>query len=259
MVGLGLFIGLSVNSSWTWPESISTEPGRPSQPTSSGPEPSVAAPVGVAESAFLPAQAAPEGQAMMSDGDRPPSIPSIGVSDQMLPPSPVFSANVSGVVTKPAQLLGPQTPSWPASAAEGATTRANQKESGSLSPGKMPLGAPAGSRAGASSASLEPPPASAPNSSGGRTNFLEFPAEPTPVGGSSGVAPGVDQSRAGASSSQARSSVEYRVLSVPVEGVAMVQTDPQKSVRPIRVGERLPDGSVLKRADVATGKVETSR
>lgn len=236
--------------------SASSDHAPPSQLTRIGPEPSSPELVGAAAPTLLPVQAASEGQAMMVDGGLPASMPSIALAARMPPPPSAFSATASAPAAQPAPLLGPG-PSRPSSAEP--TSRADPSEPSSLSIGKMPFGAPAGLSAGESSARAGPSPGITSDSSGGRTSFLEFPTEATPVGGSRNVASGLDQSQAGGPSSQTRSSVEYRVLSVPVEGVALVQTDPQKSVRPIRVGERLPDGSVLKRADVATGKVETSR
>lgn len=48
------------------------------------------------------------------------------------------------------------------------------------------------------------------------------------------------------------------VLSVPMDGVAMVQTEPNK-FKSFRVGDTLPDGSVMRKADALTGKIETQR
>lgn len=54
------------------------------------------------------------------------------------------------------------------------------------------------------------------------------------------------------------SASRLQVLSVPLDGVAMVQTEPNK-FRSFRVGDTLPDGSVLRKADALTGQIETQR
>ena len=54
------------------------------------------------------------------------------------------------------------------------------------------------------------------------------------------------------------SNTAYQVVGVPVDGVLQIKIGKDPAIKPIRVGERLPSGEVLRRANSDTGQVETS-
>ena len=54
------------------------------------------------------------------------------------------------------------------------------------------------------------------------------------------------------------SNAAYQVVGVPVDGVLQIKIGKDPAIKPIRVGERLPSGEVLRRANSDTGQVETS-
>ena len=54
------------------------------------------------------------------------------------------------------------------------------------------------------------------------------------------------------------SNTAYQVVGVPVDGVLQIKLGKDPAIKPIRVGERLPSGEVLRRANSDTGQVETS-
>jgi hypothetical protein len=61
------------------------------------------------------------------------------------------------------------------------------------------------------------------------------------------------------SPSVAQSSAQpYVGIGVPVDGVLQIQVGRDPAVKHVRIGERLPSGDVLRRADSVTGQVETS-
>ena len=60
-----------------------------------------------------------------------------------------------------------------------------------------------------------------------------------------------------APAAQGRESREGRVVSVPADGVVLVQAG--SSIRPVQVGERLPNGEVLVKADSNTGQIESRK
>lgn len=50
----------------------------------------------------------------------------------------------------------------------------------------------------------------------------------------------------------------YQVVGVPVDGVLQIKIGKDPAIKPVRIGERLPSGEVLRRANSDTGQVETS-
>lgn len=72
---------------------------------------------------------------------------------------------------------------------------------------------------------------------------------------SSAVTPKVHAAPA-ASSDRAAAST-FQIVSIPLPGLVMVMRDNQ--VVPVKVGGKLPDGSLLVSADMATGQVRTTR
>jgi cytoskeletal protein RodZ len=50
----------------------------------------------------------------------------------------------------------------------------------------------------------------------------------------------------------------YQVLGVPVDGVLQIKIGKDPAIKPIRVGERLPNGEILRKANSETGQIETS-
>ena len=50
----------------------------------------------------------------------------------------------------------------------------------------------------------------------------------------------------------------YQVVGVPVDGVLQIKIGKDPAIKPVRIGERLPGGEVLRRANSDTGLVETS-
>ena len=63
---------------------------------------------------------------------------------------------------------------------------------------------------------------------------------------------------ANATSSTVIGNTFYQVVGVPVDGVLQIKIGKDPAIKPIRVGERLPSGEVLRRANSDTGQVETS-
>ena len=81
-------------------------------------------------------------------------------------------------------------------------------------------------------------------------------AAPAPVVASN-IAPVAAQSVA-VTTPAVTNNTAYQVVGVPVDGVLQIKIGKDPAIKPIRVGERLPSGEVLRRANSDTGQVETS-
>ena len=56
----------------------------------------------------------------------------------------------------------------------------------------------------------------------------------------------------------ATSEISYQIIGVPVDGVVQIKIGNNPTVKPVRVGEKFPNGEILKHANAETGQVETS-
>ena len=89
------------------------------------------------------------------------------------------------------------------------------------------------------------------------TSVAKAPA-PSPAPAVFPTAPPIATHAAGAANSALVGNTAYQVIGVPVDGVLQIKIGKDPAIKPIRVGERLPGGEVLRRANSDTGQVETS-
>lgn len=83
-------------------------------------------------------------------------------------------------------------------------------------------------------------------------------ATPAPAPAVLPAASPISTQAANATNSPVVGNTAFLVVGVPVDGVLQIKIGKDPAIKPIRVGERLPSGEVLRRANSDTGQIETS-